>query len=78
VSTDDPLVFGNTLTDEYEGLFREARLPANELIRCLKAGWDVALITEAERRERLAAIDHVAASAPYPRLDSARSVSVAP
>jgi adenosine deaminase len=78
VSTDDPLVFGNTLTDEYEGLFREARLPANELIRCLKAGWDVALITEAERRERLAAIDHVAASAPYPRLDSAGSVSVAP
>jgi len=78
VSTDDPLVFGNTLTDEYEGLFREARLPASDLIRCLKAGWDVALISEAERRERLAAIDHLASSTSYPRLDSDGSVSVAP
>lgn len=77
VSTDDPLVFGNTLTDEYEGLFREAGRPADELIRCLKAGWEVALISEAERRERLAAIDHGAASAPYPTWEAEGSGSLA-
>jgi adenosine deaminase len=76
VSTDDPLVFGNTLTDEYEGLFREARLTTDELIRCLKAGWEVALIPEQDRRERLDAIDQGVASAPAPVLESAGLVSV--
>lgn len=67
VSTDDPLVFGNALADEYDGLFHEARVPPVDLIRCLRAGWEVALIPEAERRLRLADLDHAAASVPPPR-----------
>lgn len=66
VSTDDPLVFGNALTDEYEGLFCEAQLPVTDVIRCLRSGWEVALIPEAQRRQRLADVDHLAAATPAP------------
>lgn len=64
VSTDDPLVFGNALTDEYEGLFREAQVPVADVIRCVRAGWQVALIPDAERRQRLADLDRLAATTP--------------
>jgi hypothetical protein len=37
----------------------------------------VALISEAERRERLAAIDHLAASTSHPGVESAGLVSFA-
>jgi len=60
VSTDDPLSFGNTVTDEYEALAAEAGFTRAELARVARNGWAVADVGEAERRGRLAEIDALA------------------
>src|SRR5690606_35213028 len=45
VSTDDPLVFGNSLTDEYRALAAEAGFGRAELARVAAAGWRVASVS---------------------------------
>jgi adenosine deaminase len=60
VSTDDPLSFANTLTDEYTGLAAEAGFTRAELAQLARNGWRVADVGEAERRARLAEIDALA------------------
>ncbi len=60
VSTDDPLVFGNTLNGEYAALAEEAGFTRAELARVAKNGWAVASVPEAVRSEMCAEIDRVA------------------
>ncbi|MFT3781327.1 MAG: adenosine deaminase family protein [Nibricoccus sp.] len=61
VSTDDPLVFGNTLCDEYLALAAEAGFSKNELAQVARNGWAVADVPPLERQKALAAIDKLVA-----------------
>ena len=56
LSTDDPLVFGNTLHDEYRALATEAGFTRAELARLASAGWRVATVSSAARERALAEI----------------------
>jgi adenosine deaminase len=56
VSTDDPLVFGNTLLDEYRALAAEAGFTRRELAQVAAAGWRVATVPAATRDAALAEI----------------------
>lgn len=60
VSTDDPLVFGNTLLDEYSGLAREAGFNRAGLVSLVRNGWKVALIDSAKRSEVLQTLAQLA------------------
>ena len=61
VSTDDPLNFGNSLTDEYIALATEAGFSRAELAQVARNGWSVADVPEAARRRWVAEIDRVSA-----------------
>jgi adenosine deaminase len=50
VNTDDPITFGNTLTGEYESLARNLNFTAAELGEVARAGFQVALVDEAQRQ----------------------------
>ena len=54
VSTDDPLVFGNTLTDEYLGLAAEAGFTGAELVQVARNGFLAGTMPEAARVAALA------------------------
>ena len=60
VSTDDPLVFANSLCDEYLALANELDFTRAELARVAKNGWAVAAIPEAMRQQVFATIDRLA------------------
>jgi adenosine deaminase len=57
VSTDDPLVFANTVNDEYAMLAGELGFTRAELAQVARNGWEVALVDEAQRRAAIAEID---------------------
>lgn len=57
VSTDDPLVFANTLTDEYLALGTEGGLSRSDLAAIAKNGWHAADVSPATRAEMFARID---------------------
>jgi adenosine deaminase len=61
VSTDDPLCFANTLTEEYEALARELGFGSRELAGLARAGWEVADVPATTRATMLATIDRLAA-----------------
>lgn len=61
VSTDDPLVFGNTLADEYRALAERRGFSRAELRRLARHGFEVALLDEPTRRRHLADLDAVVA-----------------
>lgn len=60
VSTDDPLVFGNTLNGEYFALAREAGFSRAEIARLVRNGWEVADVSATVRARALAGIDRLA------------------
>ena len=60
VSTDDPLVFNNTLVGEYAAL-AEAGYARAELVRFVKNGWEVADVPAAARAAMIAEIDRLSA-----------------
>ena len=62
ISTDDPLCFANTLTDEYTALAAEAGFTRDELAQVARNGWKVADVGEAERVAWVAEIDRLAAT----------------
>jgi adenosine deaminase len=76
VSTDDPLVFANTVNDEYAALNAELGLTRAELAQIARNGWKVALVDEAQRRAAIAEIDRLSAKADEgiakPRMDTNR------
>ena len=59
ISTDDPLVFANTLNDEYIVLAKEAGFTRAELVRLVRNGWEVADIPADMRRQMFAEIDRL-------------------
>jgi len=59
VSTDDPLMFANSVTDEYLALTNELAFRRDELADVARNGWAVASVSEAMRNAALATIDHV-------------------
>jgi adenosine deaminase len=63
VSTDDPLMFGNTLADEYVALGDQLGLARAELVRLARNGFEVALVDDATRRRWLGELDAAAIGA---------------
>jgi adenosine deaminase len=59
VSTDDPLCFANSLTEEYEALALEANFTRAELGQVARNGWEVADVPAAMRQTMLAEIDRL-------------------
>ena len=59
VSTDDPLSFANTLSDEYRALALEGGFTRAELAQVARNGWAVADVPEADRRRWIAEIDRI-------------------
>ena len=59
VSTDDPLVFGNLLSDEYAALATEAGFSRAELAQLARNGWAVADVAAAAKQKWLAEIDRL-------------------
>ena len=62
VSTDDPMLFGNTLADEYELLHGHRGFMRAELVRLARNGFEVALLCEEHRQALLDDFDRTAAS----------------
>jgi adenosine deaminase len=60
ISTDDPLVFGNRLNDEYAALANEAGFTRTELARLAKNGWEVADVPATTRTAMMVEIDRCA------------------
>ena len=63
VSTDDPLCFANTITEEYESLAADLTFTSAELATVARNGWEVADISEDLRKTMLAEIDKLVATA---------------
>jgi adenosine deaminase len=63
VSTDDPLCFANSLTEEYEALANELTFTRVELARIARNGWEVADVTTTKREAMIAEIEKIVASA---------------
>jgi adenosine deaminase len=63
VSTDDPLCFANSITEEYETLASELTFTRTELAEVARNGWEVADVPGATRKKMLAAIDQLVANA---------------
>jgi adenosine deaminase len=61
ISTDDPLVFANTINGEYLALATEAGFTRTELARLARNGWDAADVPESTRARMVAEIDRIAA-----------------
>jgi len=60
ISTDDPLVFANTLNGEYAALAVEAGFSRGELAQLARNGWAVADVPPAVRAAMVAEIDRLA------------------
>jgi adenosine deaminase len=60
VSTDDPLCFGNSLTEEYEALATESKFTRSELAQVAANGWKVANVPAETRETALALIGRLA------------------
>lgn len=61
ISTDDPLVFANTLNDEYAALATKAQFTRAELAQLARNGWAVARVSESMRRQMIADVESLAA-----------------
>lgn len=61
ISTDDPLVFANTINGEYQALATEAGFTRPELAKLARNGWEVADVPTGTRARMLAEIDGLAA-----------------
>jgi adenosine deaminase len=60
ISTDDPLVFGNTLTDEYVALATEAGFTNAEIVQLARNGFDVGTMNAARKNAALRELDGIA------------------
>jgi len=50
LSTDDPISFGNTVTDEYVALAERGGFSRKELVQLARNGFEVALLTEEQKK----------------------------
>jgi adenosine deaminase len=60
ISSDDPLVFANRVSDEYLALGNEGGFSLGELAQVARNGWAVADVPVAVRQKWLAEIDRLA------------------
>ena len=60
VNTDDPITFGNVLSDEYAMLAAAGGFDPASLARVARAGFEIALVSEEERARWLADFDRIA------------------
>jgi adenosine deaminase len=63
VSTDDPLCFANSITEEYATLAQDLTFSATELAQVARHGWEVADITKETRKSVLAEIEKLVSTA---------------
>jgi adenosine deaminase len=59
VSTDDPLVFANSVNDEYEALADQVGFSREELAQVARNGWEAADISLETRRTKIAEIERL-------------------
>jgi adenosine deaminase len=57
VNTDDPISFGNTLTDEYVALAERTGFRRDELVQLARNGFEVAVMSEAQKKPWLDQLD---------------------
>ena len=57
VSTDDPICFGNTVTDEYVALAERTGFSRKELVQLARNGFEAALLPEAQKKLCLGQLD---------------------
>lgn len=50
VNTDDPISFGNTLTDDYVALAEKSGFERKELVQLARNGFEVALLSDAQKK----------------------------
>ena len=62
ISTDDPMLFGNRLNDEYIALATEAGLDRRTLVRIAKNGFEAADMSASVKTKYLAELDAIAAA----------------
>jgi adenine deaminase len=62
LSTDDPISFGNTLTDEYAALAEHRGFTRGELTCLARHGFEKALLPPEAKRKWITAIDRLAAA----------------
>lgn len=63
VSTDDPLCFANSITEEYEALAAELTFTRTELAQVARNGWEVADVPAETRKRMIEAIARLEAAA---------------
>jgi adenosine deaminase len=63
VSTDDPLCFANSITEEYQSLETELTFTPAELAQVARSGWEIADVSAESRKAMLAEIDKLVATA---------------
>lgn len=59
VNTDDPISFGNTLTDDYVALTEHRGFTRRELAQLARNGFELALLTEAQKAPHIAELDAI-------------------
>jgi len=57
LSTDDPISFGNTVTDEYVALAERGGFSRKELVQLARNGFEVALLSDAQKQPWLDELD---------------------
>jgi adenosine deaminase len=62
ISSDDPLIFGNQVSDDYHALATEADYNVHELGQIAKNGWAVADLSATQRDEACCEIDRLVAA----------------
>jgi adenosine deaminase len=62
ISTDDPLCFANSLTEEYETLASDLTFTRSELAGLARNGWEIADVPEAVRKKMLGEIGRLMAT----------------
>ena len=60
VSTDDPVSFGNTLTDEYVALAERRGFTRPELVQIARNGFEVALMSDEQKQPWLERLGEIA------------------
>lgn len=62
LSTDDPLCFANTLSEEYLAVSQALGFSRRELAQIARHGWEIALLPEEKKRPFLAQLDAIIAA----------------
>ncbi|MES2694168.1 MAG: adenosine deaminase [Verrucomicrobiota bacterium] len=63
VSTDDPLCFANSVSEEYEALARELTCSHEEVAKLVSNGWLVADVSDKTRKAMIGEVERIRASA---------------